>query len=261
MEDLAPPLQLVLTVKGVIENGESVRMGIRRFISQTDSDWSRLLARWFLMVENQQRTDTLINELSSPYRVALLQVLEKGLRGETIHPILCELEKELIEVSKLEIEKHISLLPLKMLVPLLLFQFPAYLILVFGALLRSFFIFAVFLVGSSVWARSTSAQRQDWGFERIAKAKTQGELRKINRRLSAWEKLSTTCEIERQTDQIPLTCLKQIDFERELGFFSKKTAAVRQEELNGRCVEKFGDTCKKAAAVKEMREIYRGSAQ
>lgn len=258
MEDLAPPLQLVLTVKSVIENGESVRIGIRKFISQSDSDWARFLARWLLMVESQQRTDKLASEQSSPYRRALLQILEKGLRGETIHPILCEFEKELIDVSKLEIEKHISMLPLKMLVPLLLFQFPAYLILIFGALLRSFFIFTIFFAGSTVWAQSMSAQRQSWKLDRIAKANTKEELHRINRWLSVWEKLSTTCEIELQTNQIPLTCLKQIDFEREIGFLNKKVMMVRQEELNGGCVEKFGDICKKAAATKDMREIYRG---
>lgn len=72
----------------------------------------------------------------SAHRRALLEVLACGLGGQSISAQLESLRSEIANACDLEIKEHIEMLPLKMLAPLLLFQFPAFLLLLFGPLLR-----------------------------------------------------------------------------------------------------------------------------
>jgi hypothetical protein len=67
-----------------------------------------------------------------------LETLQQGLRGESIYQQICSLEEEVLEATKLEIEEFVSLLPMKSLIPLLFFQFPAFLALLLGPFLISF---------------------------------------------------------------------------------------------------------------------------
>ncbi len=75
--------------------------------------------------------------IKSPHRRALLDLLAMALAGQPILQNLEELKREICEAVDIEIKNHIELLPVKMLIPLLFFQFPAFLILLFGPLLRS----------------------------------------------------------------------------------------------------------------------------
>lgn len=67
-----------------------------------------------------------------------LEVLSQGLQGEPIYSQICSLEEEVFEASRLEIEEFVALLPMKSLIPLLFFQFPAFLALLLGPFLLSF---------------------------------------------------------------------------------------------------------------------------
>lgn len=78
-------------------------------------------------------------QLSSLYRRSLLQILERGLRGEAVYSVLLQLETELVEACQEEISNKVARLPFILLIPLLLFQFPAFLMLLFGPLLQNFF--------------------------------------------------------------------------------------------------------------------------
>jgi hypothetical protein len=66
----------------------------------------------------------------------LREYISRGLRGEPILTALKEYQLELIAQIDFEIDRQSALLPIKALVPLLLFQFPALLILAFGPLLE-----------------------------------------------------------------------------------------------------------------------------
>jgi hypothetical protein len=136
MEDLAPPLQLVLHLRAAIENGESVRAGLKQYLRSSQSDYASQVGKWFFKYENEETSS--FEEIRGIYRRGVLRLAERGLRGETIYPVLCEMEMELIEVSRVEIEKFVQLLPVKLLLPLMLFQFPAYMILILGPLIKNF---------------------------------------------------------------------------------------------------------------------------
>ena len=73
--------------------------------------------------------------------ITLRDLLVRGQSGEPILESLRELQLELIQQLEFEIDRQSALLPLKALIPLLLFQFPALLIMALGPLLASLYKF------------------------------------------------------------------------------------------------------------------------
>ncbi|KYG70770.1 hypothetical protein AZI85_02240 [Bdellovibrio bacteriovorus] len=139
MEGLAPPLELLSSVKRAIEKGQSVKQGVLHYIKKHDGEFPLIVTQWLALLQQGQDPKECIQGLSSLHRRTLLQILERGLRGEAIHGVLVRLEEELIEACNEEITNKIARLPFIMLVPLLIFQFPAFLMLLFGPLLQNFF--------------------------------------------------------------------------------------------------------------------------
>ncbi len=138
MEGLAPPLELLITVKSSLECGESVRTGILKYISTSRSEFAQTVSRWLFALDQNGKHLDIVKLIKSSHRQSILNVLEQGLRGQSIMFVLTELEKEMNDACKREMEQYIALLPIKLLIPLLLFQFPAYLILILGPLIKNF---------------------------------------------------------------------------------------------------------------------------
>ena len=136
MEGLAPPLELLITVRSAIEGGESVRTGVLRYVNRGTGDFPTVVGQWILAFDQGGNVEELLRRIPSVYRVSILRILMQGMKGQSIFALLVELEKELIEATQREIDKFIVLLPIKLLIPLLLLQFPAYLILLLGPLLK-----------------------------------------------------------------------------------------------------------------------------
>ncbi|MGZ3774902.1 MAG: hypothetical protein ACXVCY_01075 [Pseudobdellovibrionaceae bacterium] len=139
MEGIAPPLELLNHVKRSIEKGQSVKQGVLSYIKNGNGEFVAVVTQWLGHLQQGHDTKTCIQEVESIYRRTLLHVLERGLRGESIHTVLLQLEGEIIEACHDELTNKISQLPFLLLVPLLLFQFPAFLMLLFGPLLQNFF--------------------------------------------------------------------------------------------------------------------------
>lgn len=135
MEGLAPPLRLLLAVREGIERGASIRTCLMEFVERDRSLLSRFLSRWLVERELGRRLSP--DERLSPSERHLLYILERGLEGEPVLPAVIELEAETIERCEFQIEEFIEALPLKSLIPLLLFIFPAYLILLLGPLVEA----------------------------------------------------------------------------------------------------------------------------
>lgn len=139
MEIIAPPLKLLLIVRRSLEKNQPVRQGLQNYFSQETGPFSLFVSRWYSLLQQGQSTREFLLELGSPHRRILLQVLERGLRGESIYTTLCQLEAEMIEEAQDEIGIKLARLPMLLLIPLLFFQFPAILMLLFGPLLQNFF--------------------------------------------------------------------------------------------------------------------------
>jgi hypothetical protein len=141
MDGLNPALRLLLTVKTSMERGESVRHGLMKALhrptqpstrsnthSNTD-EFSNLVSAWFARHEQGISASTVRAKIKSPYRRNLLDLIERGLKGESILQPLRNLEIEMIQACHEELERRILMLPMKALIPLLFLQFPALAIL------------------------------------------------------------------------------------------------------------------------------------
>lgn len=138
MDGLAPPLRCLSEIKMAMLNGSSLREALRSYLQMTEDEFSSCVHRWLLLVEAQQDTKALKLKLQSPYRRSLLETFEHGLSGEPILERLNELESEVHRACFDELERHLQKLPLLTMIPLLLCQFPAFLMLLLGPLLHEF---------------------------------------------------------------------------------------------------------------------------
>jgi hypothetical protein len=142
MDSLAPPLDLCIELRLALENGQSVFRAIKTVLhngrNEMCVDLSCLLAH-AERGENSARSDG--QEKTSKnyerlYRKALLEVIEGGLKGEPILAQLKELESELLKICQSDIDRFVSTLPLKAMVPLMLVQFPAFLLVMLGPIVN-----------------------------------------------------------------------------------------------------------------------------
>ncbi|MNJ91162.1 hypothetical protein D3C87_88080 [compost metagenome] len=139
MEGVAPPLALLLAVKRALEKGQSVRQGLNFYLKRHHDDFSDVVLRWFGLLQQGQSARKLLLGVKSVHRQVLLELLERGLAGESIYQALLQLESEIIEACQDELNTKLARLPFILLIPLLLFQFPSFLLLLFGPLLQNFF--------------------------------------------------------------------------------------------------------------------------
>lgn len=139
MEGLTPPLKCLIEIQSSTSNGETVRQGLVRYLesASADDDFSAITRSFLFQWEQGADWRASIARANSPYRRALLELVAQSLEGQSIASHLEELKREIQSACESEIRSHLELLPLKMLVPLLIFQFPAFLLLLFGPLLRN----------------------------------------------------------------------------------------------------------------------------
>ena len=138
MESMNPALFLLLTVKRHLERGESAKIGITEFLRTEETPFRDEVATWFNLWQQGLPTETILQKQVSVYRNILLQTLERGLKGEPIYNFLVELESEIIKACEHSFSQSLGRLPFILLVPLLLFQLPAFMILLFGPILSRF---------------------------------------------------------------------------------------------------------------------------
>ena len=131
MENISPTLLFLFEVRQSLESGYSVRTGIIQFLRRRNTSLHPTITVWFAKLEHQQDVQMILKDLH-PCRRSLFLILEKGLSGIPIQYALQELEKEVVSSCENEMAELIQSLPIKLLLPLLFFMFPAYLILLFG---------------------------------------------------------------------------------------------------------------------------------
>lgn len=139
MESVAPPLELLLSVKRTLEKGQPAKNGVHTYLKRHRGDFVLIVGQWLALLQQGKDTQPLISSLSSQHRQVLLQLLERGMKGEGIYNLLLTLEEEILEACHEELTNKLARLPFILLIPLLLFQFPAFLLLLFGPLLNNFF--------------------------------------------------------------------------------------------------------------------------
>lgn len=138
MEGLNPALDLLLTVKRSLERGQSVKTGVIEYIQTSQDPLTVDVAKWYNLYQQGLATDGVLHKQISIYRQSLLQTLEKGLAGEPIYTQIQVLEEEIVRACEDSLARSLGQLPFILLIPLLLFQLPAFLLLLFGPILTQF---------------------------------------------------------------------------------------------------------------------------
>lgn len=134
METLSPSLRLLQEIRYAVESGESVRTGLKRYLSGPSDDFSGKVRIWMDLLDRGCVTDAWRGSLESPSQRQILSLLEKGLGGQPVLPALVSLDEEFQELALHDLESHLASLPFKMMLPLLFFLFPAFLLLLLGPL-------------------------------------------------------------------------------------------------------------------------------
>ncbi len=156
MVPLAPPLRAVLEIRLEIENGVSAAQAIRSFSRRAvDDSFARELGLWLFAFETGQGlswppaagkpagekqsrwlfAQTGAPAFKSPFRKQLVDILTRGLRGEPVLDALADLEESLKTATEEDLDRHLQKLPFISLIPLMLFELPAFLLLLVGPLI------------------------------------------------------------------------------------------------------------------------------
>lgn len=137
MEVLIPPLLAAAReLRWQIGAGRSMREAFRRYLeSAQDEVAADLRERWTLATSGGTMTS---KPMRSPYRRALWDLVQRGSAGQPVLEPLAALEEEIEAAAQAELDLHLATLPFKVMLPLLLLQFPAHLILLLGPMLREF---------------------------------------------------------------------------------------------------------------------------
>ena len=125
METVAPPLVTAIqSVRWLIGAGSSPKDAFKIYLRENADELAEdYRERWILKSARPFR---------SVYRRALWDLIERGVAGEPILNALHALEDEVNRCATAELDLHLVTLPFKMLIPLLIFQFPAHLLLLLG---------------------------------------------------------------------------------------------------------------------------------
>lgn len=139
MEGLAPPLELLLCVKQAVEQGFSVKKGMQDYVNAGNKEFHITVLQFLSLLEQGKSVQEMLGAQKSIYRQSLLTLLLKSFQGFPIYQSLCELETEIVVACDDEIQHKIAKLPFLTMIPLLLFMFPSFLLLLFGPLLNNLF--------------------------------------------------------------------------------------------------------------------------
>jgi hypothetical protein len=138
MEDLAPPLKMILSLRSHISRGHSLRLSLRETLLSQNDDFGDQVLKWLALKEqNPEKSRELLLGISD-YRRAIIELLDRGLEGQMVLERLVDLEVEVALAADKEISEFIQQLPYRLMLPIVLFIFPALLLLMLGPIVMQF---------------------------------------------------------------------------------------------------------------------------
>ena len=139
MGNLTPLLDFLFLLRRNLEKGHPAKWTIENYLqSAAPSDFKSELLRVQLCFIQEQSLQPLLRTSKYRLRRQLWVLIEKSRGGEPILPFLVALESDAICAVEDLADRQTKKLPFLMLIPLLLFQFPAFGLLILGPLLDIF---------------------------------------------------------------------------------------------------------------------------
>lgn len=138
MEGLSPSLDCLYFIRRRLAQGYTLRESLTDFVKDHSTEFSASLSIWLNYYESAQIEFLPEIRWSSDYQPILITAFESGLNGRPIEEQLEQLTLEVEVAHRHEVDEFIAKLPLRALTPVFLFQFPAFLLLIFGPVLGQF---------------------------------------------------------------------------------------------------------------------------
>jgi hypothetical protein len=137
MENLTPPiLTIARELLWKISSGQSMRAAMQSQLSDDPSPFAVRMREWWTRYLQSPEKTAAQDYFTTPYQLALTELIVRGTAGQPVLEMLKTLTAEIERVAEDCLESHVQTLPFKQLIPLLIFQFPAFLVLLVGPLLR-----------------------------------------------------------------------------------------------------------------------------
>lgn len=135
MGHIVPSIEFIDDLLSEIEQGQSVVTAIEKVSKVQNSAFAMKIGLWLEYYRNSLESGV---EFRSQYQSNLIEVLQAGMDGAPIHEHLNYLRKEMNAEFERQWKAYLEGLPMKLSLPLLLFFFPSYVVLLFGPLLIKF---------------------------------------------------------------------------------------------------------------------------
>ncbi len=133
---IPPPLQFARELHWRLLSGQSMRESMRLCLESSPSSFAALLGEWWGQYLRDVTSAPNLKLFPTRHQEALIDLILRGACCQPTTEALAALCLEMETAAAAELEEHIGKLPFKLLIPLLLFYFPAFLILLLGPLLR-----------------------------------------------------------------------------------------------------------------------------
>ncbi len=232
MDHLTPPLLTAIReIRWQLMNGRSLKESLLNYLHTHHDELAvKLNELWSLKMQGQ-----IINsaQFSSHYAQALWDLIERGHQGQPIlEPLNC-LEEDVDSAARADLDMHVATLPFKALVPLLLFQFPAFVLLLIGPLLRELArsAFVWLLVIACAFAADARADSlAEAAVRRMDSAKNSSSVTKIQSAFDEIRIARLACQVQLKEKIIPYACYQALRLENGWNLHQDKNQ-LRQLQL------------------------------
>lgn len=142
MEHLNLPSVLILVwdLQRALEHGQSIHVGLQRFVSRKiQCEFSQQFRVWVSEAAKQHQTAEKHSIITPAFKITqrpLIDLIRVGLSGVGVYQSLKQIEKEYITQCEDDIQSHVAKLPLLLQIPLMGLLFPAILCLLVLPALR-----------------------------------------------------------------------------------------------------------------------------
>lgn len=136
MDFIAPLAGMLIQIRFFLEEGKSVRSSVEFYIDQSTGPLRNRMVSWLNHYDN--KSDQFVHV--SSYEALVFSCLARGLDGYPVMEIIKDMEQDFIEICEHDLKTHIDQLSFKLMLPLLCFVFPAFLLLLIGKRLIDHFL-------------------------------------------------------------------------------------------------------------------------
>ncbi len=136
MAHIVPSISFLKTFRSALEGGVSVASALDEAIGAEKTSFSVQVYLWYCDFQKQGLSGAEL--FHTHYQKSFMDIVANGLSGAPVYEHLKLLEVAMEAEFERQWKAYLSTLPSKLSIPLLLFFFPAYVILLFGPLITQF---------------------------------------------------------------------------------------------------------------------------